>query len=175
MDIHIKACGQEQAHTLLSIGKETFYDTFAAQNTEKNMNDYLAQAYTIERMEAELAEDDSFFYCMFVDGVLAGYLKVNIGDSQSEPMGEEALEVERIYIRKAFHRQGLGRRLLTYALDLAGRWDKSEVWLGVWEKNEPALVFYERLGFRRIGEHSFYMGEDEQTDYLMAKTLKEET
>lgn len=49
------------------------------------------------------------------------------------------------------------------------------MWLGVWEKNEPALVFYKRLGFRRIGEHSFYMGEDEQTDYLMAKTLKEET
>ncbi|MDQ1002090.1 ribosomal protein L22 [Neobacillus niacini] len=31
---------------------------------------------------------------------VAGYLKVNINDAQSEEMDEESLEIERIYIKK---------------------------------------------------------------------------
>ena len=49
--------------------------------------------------------------------------------------------------------------------------NKQEIWLGVWEKNEKALCFYKKQGFYKIGEHSFFMGDDEQTDYIMRKDL----
>ena len=48
---------------------------------------------------------------------------------------------------------------------------KQYVWLGVWEKNEKAIEFYKKYGFYKIGTHSFFMGEDEQTDYIIRKNI----
>ncbi|ACP12777.1 phage tail protein [Bacillus anthracis] len=39
------------------------------------------------------------------------------------------------------------------------------------EKNENAIAFYKKLGFVPAGSHSFYMGDDEQVDLIMIKTL----
>ena len=96
---------------------------------------------------------------------------MNVGDAQSEEMGDEAIEVERIYIRKNYQKAGLGKHLLTKAFDVAKEQNKKTIWLGVWEKNTNAIAFYEKLGFVRTGAHSFYMGDEEQIDYIMVKSL----
>ncbi|MGM9921184.1 MAG: GNAT family N-acetyltransferase, partial [Bhargavaea sp.] len=109
----------------------------------------------------------SRFFFIEKDGKTAGYLKVNTGKAQSEEMGDNSLEVERIYISGRFQNQGLGKMLFGHALDLAREEGKTKVWLGVWEENEKAIAFYEKLGFIRAGEHTFFMGDDEQTDFIM--------
>lgn len=38
-------------------------------------------------------------------------------------------------------------------------------------KNESALSFYKNLGFSIKSQHSFLLGEDKQTDYLMSKEI----
>ena len=82
----------------------------------------------------------------------AGYLKLNIGTSQSEEMDDHFLEIERIYVR-------------------AKEKQKTAIWLGVWEHNDAALAFYRKRGFTKYSEHVFYMGDDPQTDYLFIKQL----
>ena len=57
------------------------------------------------------------------------------------------------------------------ALEIAREMGKAYLWLGVWEKNEGAIRFYERNGFCKIGAHSFLLGDEEQTDFLMRKDL----
>ena len=42
----------------------------------------------------------------------------------------------------------------------------------VWEKNENALRFYKKKGLYEIGTHTFVMGEDKQTDYILRKDLE---
>ncbi|MDF2902615.1 MAG: spermine/spermidine-N-acetyltransferase PaiA, partial [Bacillus sp. (in: firmicutes)] len=56
------------------------------------------------------------------------------------------------------------------ALEIAIECNKKKVWLGVWEKNENALTFYKKMGFVQSGAHSFYMGDEEQVDFIMTKT-----
>lgn len=92
-------------------------------------------------------------------------------EAQSEPMGTQALEIERIYIKKPFHQLGLGKELFQKAVVMALEHHKTSIWLGVWEKNKQALAFYQKLGFVKTGEHSFYMGQEKQIDLLMVKTL----
>jgi hypothetical protein len=46
------------------------------------------------------------------------------------------------------------------------------LWLGVWEKNEGAIRFYERNGFSVTGSHPFRMGDEIQTDLIMKLPLK---
>lgn len=108
---------------------------------------------------------------MYFNNEVAGYLKVNTNDAQSEEMGNESLEVERIYIRNKFQRKGLGKYLINKAIEVAIGQIKKMIWLGVWEKNDKAIAFYKKMGFVQTGAHSFYMGDEEQIDLIMTKTL----
>ncbi len=60
-------------------------------------------------------------------------MKLNTGAAQSEDMGNDSLEIERLYVRAAFHGTGTGAALMERALEEAAKKEKSMVWLGVWE------------------------------------------
>ena len=109
---------------------------------------------------------------MFLDGKLAGYLKINILDAQSEALGDDFMEIQRIYIRQQFKRLGLGRKLMKLGLERAQALKKPRVWLGVWEKNYSAQEFYKIFGFEKFSSHKFVMGDSVQTDYILKKELR---
>ncbi|WP_342388194.1 GNAT family N-acetyltransferase [Salinicoccus bachuensis] len=171
MNMTITRCTENDWKQLQEISHVTFDETFRAQNKPENMEAYLAQAFTEKKVKNELSEKDSQFFFIYAGDDHAGYLKINTGDAQTEEMGNDALEIERIYILKAFQGQGLGRILFDKAMDIANEMQTSKIWLGVWEKNDKAIAFYKKLGFREEGSHSFYMGDEEQTDIIMVKPL----
>jgi len=172
MTIEIKKCTLDDLKTLHNLSVETYTDTFGEYNTEADLNDYLDKAYNNTELKKELTNSNSMFYFAFYDGKLAGYLKLNVLDAQSESIGDESLEIERIYIRKQFKRLGLGTKLLNFGIVKAEELNKQSVWLGVWENNFPAQKFYQKMGFVRYSEHKFIMGESVQTDYILTKELR---
>ena len=161
----------DDLQTLQEVSIETFNETFKDQNSPENMKAYLERAFSLEQLERELSNRYSQFLFVYFDNEVAGYLKVNRNDAQSEKMGEQSLEIERIYIKSQFQKHGLGKYLLNQAIEIANELHKKEIWLGVWEKNENAIAFYKKMGFVQTGTHSFYMAEEEQLDYIMTKTL----
>ncbi|MGE8207315.1 GNAT family N-acetyltransferase [Heyndrickxia sp. NPDC080065] len=171
MTINIKKCTLEDSRKLQEISYETFNETFKHQNSPENMNAYLERAYNLKQLEKELSNNSSQFFFVYLNNEVAGYLKVNTNDAQSEEMGDESLEIERIYIKSKFQKHGLGKYLLNKAMEIAIECNKKIIWLGVWEKNENAIAFYKKMGFVQTGAHSFYMGDEEQTDFIMTKTL----
>jgi diamine N-acetyltransferase len=173
MTIKITKCTLGDLHKLQEISFETFNDTFKEQNTPENMNAYLEKAFNLKQLEDELSNPSSEFFFVFFNNELAGYLKVNINDAQSEDMGNEALEVERIYIKSNFQKHGLGKYLLNTAVEMAKVHNKTKIWLGVWEKNENAIAFYKKVGFIEVGAHCFYMGDEEQIDIIMSLAIQE--
>ncbi|WP_125767055.1 GNAT family N-acetyltransferase [Lapidilactobacillus wuchangensis] len=157
--------------TLQQISRETFADTFGSENSASDLAEYLETAYSNEQLTSELANPESAFYFVQLADQVAGYLKVNWGQAQSEKLGATGFEIERIYIRPQFKRHGLGRLLYQHAVDQAEQADKEFIWLGVWERNYPAQAFYKKLGFYQVGQHTFTLGEDPQTDLLMRRDL----
>lgn len=172
MVINLKKCTLEDSRKLQEISYETFHETFKHQNSPENMNAYLERAFNLKQLEKELSNISSQFFFVYFKNDVAGYLKVNTDDDQSEEMGDESLEIERIYIRNKFQKHGLGKYLLNKAMEIAMERNKKKIWLGVWEKNESAIAFYKKMGFVQTGAHSFYMGDEEQMDFIMTKTLK---
>lgn len=168
----MKKCTFEDLQKLQEISIETFNATFKDQNTPENMKAYLEKAFNLKQLEKELSNTFSQFFFVYFNNEIAGYLKVNTNDAQSEEIGEESLEIERIYIRDKFQRHGIGKYLLIKAMEIAMERNKSKIWLGVWEKNENAIGFYKKMGFIQTGAHSFYMGDEEQMDFVMIKTLE---
>ncbi|MFC7061612.1 GNAT family N-acetyltransferase [Halobacillus seohaensis] len=172
MTINIKMCTLEDLHKLQEISYETFKETFEAENSSENMNAYLEESFNLNQVEKELSNISSQFYFVYFNHEVAGYLKVNTDGAQSEEMGDDSLEIERIYVINKFQKNGLGKYLLNKAMDIAMELNKKKIWLGVWEKNENAIAFYKKLGFVQTGNHSFLMGDEEQMDLIMTKSLQ---
>ncbi|AEI42352.1 GNAT family N-acetyltransferase [Paenibacillus mucilaginosus] len=171
MTITIKKCTLEDSRTLQEISYETFNETFKDQNSPDNIKTYLERAFNINQLETELSHPFSQFFFVYFHNEAAGYVKVNANDAQSEVMGNEYLEIERIYIKSKFQKHGLGKVLLNKAMEIALECEKKKIWLGVWEKNENAIAFYKKMGFVQTGSHTFHMGDEEQIDFIMTKTL----
>ncbi|MBO3287141.1 GNAT family N-acetyltransferase [Paenibacillus sp. FSL M8-0228] len=171
MTVKIIKCSREDLQILQEISIETFNDTFKDLNSPENMKAYLERAFNFKQLEKELSNVSSEFFFIYFNEELAGYLKVNINEAQSEKMGGESLEIERIYIKNKSQKQGLGKYLLNKSMEIAMKHNKKKIWLGVWEKNENAIAFYKKMGFVQTGAHSFYMGDEEQIDFIMTKTM----
>jgi len=167
----LRECTESDLGTLREISYSTYYETFRHLNDPANMRAYLEQAFAVDKLRNELLNGGSDFYFLYTGEELSGYLKLNEGAAQTDIFDPEALEIERIYIVKEQQGTGLGRILMDEAINIATSRGKKYLWLGVWEKNPRALEFYKQYGFYRVGSHSFFMGHEEQTDYIMRKDL----
>lgn len=157
---------------LQKIGKQTFFETFSSGNTEENMTKYLEEGFSIEKLTAELKNENSELYFAMLANKVNGYLKLNFGRSQTELKDDKALEIERIYVLKEFHGKSVGQVLYEKAISIAKQKNADYVWLGVWEENPRAINFYKKNGFVEFDKHIFKLGEDEQTDIMMKLQLK---
>src|SRR6478735_3878063 len=160
--MEITIVGINQIETLQLISKQTFSETFGDQNSKENIELYIKQHYSLDNLRKELSHPDTTFYFLTQGSELQGYLKLNRGSAQTEFQGDEALEIERIYITKQAQGFGYGKALLNKAIELSTEDELPMLWLGVWENNIPAVRFYERHGFVPFGEHIFMLGNDSQ-------------
>ena len=157
--------------TLRGIARDTFTETFSEANKAEDMDHYLAKNFSEDQLTRELSNPNSFFYAAEVNGHIVGYLKLNTAHAQTEPQAADALEIERIYVLGSYHGNGVGQALYHHAMSVAKDRKASYVWLGVWEHNHRALRFYEKNEFIAFGTHIFQLGNDQQTDILMKKSV----
>ncbi|MCH5720030.1 GNAT family N-acetyltransferase [Niabella hibiscisoli] len=157
---------------LQEIGRKTFYETFASSNTPENMEKYLKDGFSEEKLRKELNNEDSQFYLALLNHRVIGYLKLNLGLSQTEMQDSSSLEIERIYVLQEFQGKKVGQVLYSKAMEIALHLDVDYVWLGVWEENKKAISFYTKNGFIAFDQHIFKLGDEEQTDIMMKKILK---
>jgi ribosomal protein S18 acetylase RimI-like enzyme len=171
-EIVINKIGNEQIDQLQQIGRQTFSETFAESNSAENMAKYLEEAYSYEKLSAELNDPNSLFYFAMMGQDVIGYLKLNFGASQTELKDNDALEIERIYVLKSFQGKRVGQLLFDKAIQIAKEQNAEFVWLGVWEENKKAIQFYTRNGFVEFDQHVFVLGNEAQTDIMMKLQLR---
>jgi len=157
---------------LHELSQKTFCETFAQFNTKSDLNEYLETSLDYDNLQHELEDDSSDFYFAYVNEKLAGYLKINDYEAQTDINDSDSLEIERIYVLREYQNTGLGQYLMDKAVDIAKHLGKSYVWLGVWEHNNKASRFYNKNAFYVIGQHTFMLGSDKQVDILMRKDLE---
>jgi ribosomal protein S18 acetylase RimI-like enzyme len=158
-------------YPLQQLASSTFYESFASMNTAADMKKYMDESFSVEKMSDQLNDPFSEWYIAKMDQQPVGYLKLNFGSSQTELKDIHAVEIERIYVLKAFHGKKIGQQLFDTALTIAQNKNAPYLWLGVWEHNQSALAFYTKNGLVPFDKHLFMLGEDKQTDVLMKREL----
>lgn len=170
--MNMRKCGFEDWPLLQNFGREVFYATFAPFNKPENIRGYVEKAFHEETIKTELACPDSEFWLVTENDEVAGYLKVNFREAQTEPVGPDGMEIQRIYVSEHFQGKGVAQALMEKARERAEASGVGFIWLGVWEHNPRAVRFYEKNGFTAFGTHVFHMGDEAQTDIMMQLKIK---
>lgn len=170
-EIEIRKIGLDDIEILQKIGRQTFFETFSDTNTAEDMQEYLEKSFYKDKLLAEVENPQSEFYFAQENREVIGYLKLNFAQSQTELKNENSVEIERIYVLNAYQGKKVGQKLYEKALAVAKERKAQFLWLGVWEKNEKAIRFYQKNGFAPFDKHIFVLGNDEQTDIMMKLLL----
>jgi GNAT superfamily N-acetyltransferase len=169
--IRIRLAVKNDASLIAEISRQTFYETFAAQNSKENMDLHMDEYYAPEKILAELDDPLHIFLLAYDGDRLAGYAKLNEHVKIESKGLDDPVEIERIYSIKEMIGKGVGKKLMEKCLGISKEKNKKTIWLGVWEFNYRAIEFYTRWGFEKFGEHNFPVGNDPQTDWLMKRSL----
>jgi len=172
-EIHMIKVQKENTAKLLEISRQTFFDSFGPpHNTLENINAYINEAFTIEKIKKEILNPSSEFYFAEYQNEVIGYIKLNSKKAQTEIVTGTSLEIERIYVLKSYQGNGIGQFLLNTILQKAKEKKVEFIWLGVWDQNIRAIKFYERNNFKIFDTHPFMLGSEHQTDLMMKLVIE---
>lgn len=137
---------------------------------------YMNKYFSVDRLTAELNDNNAFFYLVFFKGVPVGFLKLNKDAPLAGYDAKEALELERIYLKNETTGLGIGKQLLDLTTRVAEENNKKVVWLKAMDSTKGAIMFYNKMGFKITGTHTLkhpLMKEELRGMVIMIKKLRE--
>ncbi|CAN5312778.1 N-acetyltransferase [soil metagenome] len=172
--ISIRQATPDDAKLLTDLSYTTFWDAFAhhPKNAPDDLAHYMRQAFNIDQIAEELADERSIFLIACIDDKPAGYAKLINGSVEEGITAKRPIELSRLYSHQEYLGKGVGQNLMDACFEHAAGNGHDVMWLGVWEFNPRAQRFYEKNGFRQVGNHTFQLGSDPQTDLLMQRELQ---
>jgi diamine N-acetyltransferase len=170
-EIQIREATVADAELIAMLSRQTFYDSFAGDNTQADMDKFMNETFTREKLMKEVGAAGNTFLLAYDGDEAVGYVRLRETTNPLLLEGGEALEIARIYAAQTSIGKGVGKAMMERCIDIARQKNYGVIWLGVWEKNARAIAFYTKWGFEKFSEHVFMLGNDAQTDWLMKKVL----
>ena len=171
--IHTRTAFPADSEMLAALAMRTFRDTFANDNSAQDMEAYIRDSFSLDRIRAELADNTNTFLLASTGGVEqpTGYAKLRTGTTDPSVHGPNPVELQRLYVDQSAIGYGLGAKLMQASIVAARSAGHRTLWLGVWERNARAISFYEKWEFATVGDHVFRLGSDDQRDLIMERPV----
>ncbi|MCJ8166998.1 GNAT family N-acetyltransferase [Pontibacter sp. E15-1] len=166
-----RAGSPQDAELLADLGWRTFKEAFGTANKSDDMAAFRHTMYGVALQAAELADPTTAFVIAEVEDEAVGYLKLNSKPAPQAIQAQRPLQIDRLYITRTWTGSGLGDLFMELCLQQAKQHERDVVWLTVWEHNARAIRFYQKYGFREVGELDFILGKDVQRDVYMQREV----
>ena len=172
MSWRVRRAEPGDAAALALVAGATFLETFHAVTPVADLVAHVASKSSPAVFGAWMADEHAAVFYAAADGTGApvGYAVLTAPDFPIA-LGPDDTELRRIYTLQATHGSGLGGALMQAVTDEARARGHGRVLLGVHPENDRARRFYERSGFRVIGERVFQVGASRFVDPIYALDL----
>jgi diamine N-acetyltransferase len=171
--VRVRACAAGDEHALALVGQATFLETFAGVLSGADILAHCESQHAPEIYRAWLSDPRVRTWIAEMEPGRApvGYLVLAPANLPLSDRRDDDLEIKRIYLLQRLQGAGLGKRLMNEAIDHARQEGRSRLLLGVYGQNDRAIAFYERCGFRSIGERQFLVGHTYHDDLILGLDL----
>jgi GNAT superfamily N-acetyltransferase len=168
----IRLCRQGDEDALSLVGQATFLETFAGVLPGSDIVAHCRGQHASEVYRSWL-DSGAPVWLAEADpsGAPIGYLVLAPASLPVPDPGGHDLEVKRIYLLDRFRGKGIGKQLMIAAETHARHVGARRLLLGVYNRNDRAVAFYERFGFRRVGTRRFRVGAHDYDDFVLSMDL----
>ncbi len=143
------------AELLAKIGSISLLESHGHSAPASTMQEYVDKNFSVDTCRTELDAEENIFYAVFFNNEPAGYYKIILSCADAAVPLEQATKMERLYLLKEFYGLQLGKSLLQHAFNFSKKESELGMWLTVWQKNDRAINFYKKWGFKIMGEGKF--------------------
>ena len=119
MSFSIRTATKEDATLVADLSRQTFYDTFAPENSKADMDKFMNQQFTRGKLMLEVGTSDNTFLLAYYEKEIAGYVKLRESRPPKSLQYDQALEIARLYAVTGLIGKGVGSYLMQVSLDLA--------------------------------------------------------
>lgn len=159
MAINIIHADVSHAEFISAIGRQSFKDAFGHLfNRKDELQEYLAYTYKSEKIARSIRKENNVFFLAFIEDVPVGFAKVKKFSLNDQIESIAQMELQKIYVLSYYHGSGAGAALMQTVIVLANQLEPDFVWLDTYISNAKAIRFYEKNGFKKIGNHYFTIG-----------------
>ena len=162
------------APALAALGRASFCAAFATLYRRADLDQFLAASYAPGAVARQIA-DPAISYRLAQDrpdGALAGFVKlIDPSPYAHHSDAQRPVAVGQLYTDPARTGEGIGARLLAWALDEAQGRGAGAVQLSVYAENFGAQRFYARHGFAKIADIDFWVGSQRDPEFLFERRL----
>jgi ribosomal protein S18 acetylase RimI-like enzyme len=158
MGMKIRKADKNDAANIAALGICVWIDTYATEGVFDKISRYVFSEL-IEEKILELISNKNVLVIV-EENRLLGYIVLGAEK-------ENKVEIETLYVLPKFHGQGIGRQLIKEALNIF----QKSLWLSVWELNNKAIGFYQKLGFKETRELYFDLYGDKIRNIVLELTI----
>lgn len=170
--MELRTAALTDAPALADLGVRSFAEKFGHLYRPEDLAAYLGEYHSRARVEQEIA-DPRMRVMLAVEGeMLLGFCKLVMDCGWPEhARGRKVIELKQLYTDPGATGQGIGARLMGWALDEARSFGADEVQLSVWSGNLGAQKFYARHGFGKVADIHFMVGRQRDEECLFARMM----
>lgn len=147
------------ASSLAALSIEVWLGTYLRRGVTSFFADFVLSEFTTQRFQIMIDNPNEWLLVSQNDEGIDGYIRVT-HDVTGAIEGCSRTEISTFYIQPRHHGKGIGKALLTHALDQCRAFGADSVWLTTNSENTPAIGFYKAMGFVSIGVTPFRIGDD---------------
>jgi ribosomal protein S18 acetylase RimI-like enzyme len=169
------------AESLAALAIQVWLHTYATEGISPSIARYVLSEFTAEKFVCLLSREDTAVLVAEAGGNLVGYAVVSIGaecpsanpttansTAANSAAANSTAELATLYVQEHFAQAGIGSALLAESRGLARRRGGSvDLWLTVNVRNEPAIAFYRKHGFIRIGLDYFELDGQRHENHVL--------
>lgn len=142
------------APILAAISIEVWLGTYIRRGVNAFFAEFALNEFTAAKQAAIL--DDPYEHVIVSENEdgLDGFIRISRG-KVAPVNGCSTVEISTLYVQPRHHGRGLGKALLEQGLSYAQSFDTPSVWLTTNSDNTPAITFYLKQGFEKVGTTHF--------------------
>ena len=176
--LQIREASAADAPELAAVAAATFALACPPTTAQESIDEFIAGQLSEARFDEYLAADERMILLAEeAPGSLAlGYAMLVFAEPADPDVAASVsirptVELSKFYVMPNHHGGAVAAPLMAAVLAAATRGPSESVWLGVNQQNARARRFYEKSGFRIVGEKSFMVGPERHDDFVLERLV----
>ena len=154
----LRMANESDASSIAVISIEVWVGTYLKQGVSAFFADYALGEFTVQRVRNLIDDPTQFILVSQNEQGIDSFIRVS-AKSPAPVNGCSDMEIATFYVQPRHHGKGIGKRLLSAAVEHCREVCVESVWLATNVQDDPAIAFYLAQGFEHVGETNFCIND----------------